>query len=93
MFRLLLASSDVDDGLAGLTGYFDGQVDSSGPTKPVSLFQELEASKTPAPIGAGEVAPNDIVIPEGDTGVDPGPFVGELQSVGADAASWTARSR
>ncbi|MFW6320270.1 MAG: 50S ribosomal protein L10, partial [Halohasta sp.] len=37
------------------------------------------------PINAGEVAPNDIVIPEGDTGVDPGPFVGELQQIGADA--------
>ncbi|MFB6281797.1 MAG: 50S ribosomal protein L10, partial [Haloferacaceae archaeon] len=49
------------------------------------LYQQLEASKTPAPINAGEVAPNDIVIPEGDTGVDPGPFVGELQSVGAEA--------
>ncbi|MGM0389426.1 MAG: 50S ribosomal protein L10, partial [Natrinema limicola] len=42
-------------------------------------------SKTPAPINEGEVAPNDIVIPEGDTGVDPGPFVGELQSIGANA--------
>jgi large subunit ribosomal protein L10 len=52
---------------------------------PFSLYQQLEASKTPAPINAGEVAPNDIVIPEGDTEIDPGPFVGELQSVGADA--------
>src|SRR6056297_3298038 len=51
---------------------------------PFSLYRELEASKTPAPIGAGEVAPNDIVIPEGDTGVDPGPFVGELQQIGAN---------
>ena len=52
---------------------------------PFGLFKQLEASKTPAPINAGEVAPNDIVIPEGDTGVDPGPFVGELQTVGASA--------
>jgi large subunit ribosomal protein L10 len=52
---------------------------------PFALYKELEASKTPAPINEGEVAPNDIVIPEGDTGVDPGPFVGELQSVGANA--------
>jgi large subunit ribosomal protein L10 len=52
---------------------------------PFGLFKQLEASKTPAPINAGEVAPNDIVIPEGDTGVDPGPFVGELQQVGASA--------
>jgi large subunit ribosomal protein L10 len=76
----------VDDGLEDLNGYITGQVGLIGTDdNPFSLFQELEASKTPAPIGAGEVAPNDIVIPEGDTGVDPGPFVGELQSVGADA--------
>ncbi|GAB3663739.1 50S ribosomal protein L10 [Halopiger thermotolerans] len=52
---------------------------------PFSLYKELEASKTPAPINEGEVAPNDIVIPEGDTGIDPGPFVGELQGIGANA--------
>jgi large subunit ribosomal protein L10 len=49
------------------------------------LFQQLEDSKTPAPISGGEVAPDDIVIEEGDTGMDPGPFVGELQTVGASA--------
>ena len=80
------ALDEVDDGLEDLTSYITGQVGLIGTDdNPFSLFQELEASKTPAPIGAGEVAPNDIVIPEGDTGVDPGPFVGELQSVGADA--------
>ena len=52
---------------------------------PFGLYRQLEASKTPAPIGPGEVVPNDIVIPAGDTGVDPGPFVGELQQVGAAA--------
>jgi large subunit ribosomal protein L10 len=52
---------------------------------PFGLYRQLEASKTPAPIGPGEIVPNDIVIPAGDTGVDPGPFVGELQQVGAAA--------
>lgn len=80
------ALDEVDDGLEELNGFVTGQVGLIGTNdNPFSLFQELEASKTPAPIGAGEVAPNEIVIPEGDTGVDPGPFVGELQSVGADA--------
>ncbi len=73
-------------GLGELTGEVDGQVGLIGTNdNPFALYKELEASKTPAPIGAGEVAPNDIVIPEGDTGVDPGPFVGELQQVGANA--------
>ncbi|WP_436927215.1 50S ribosomal protein L10 [Halosimplex amylolyticum] len=80
------ALEEVDDGLEVLTDYVSGQVGLIGTNvNPFALFQQLEASKTPAPINAGEVAPNDIVIPEGDTGIDPGPFVGDLQQVGADA--------
>jgi large subunit ribosomal protein L10 len=80
------ALSEVDEGLEALTEYVEGQVGLIGTNdNPFGLYQQLEESKTPAPIGAGEVAPNDIVIPEGDTGVDPGPFVGDLQQVGANA--------
>ena len=76
----------VDEGLESLVDYVSGQVAFIGTNdNPFGLYRQLEASKTPAPINAGEVAPNDIVIPEGDTGVDPGPFVGELQTVGAEA--------
>jgi large subunit ribosomal protein L10 len=83
---LVRALEDVDDGLEHLTEYVTGQVGLLGTDEnPFSLFQQLEASKTSAPINAGEVAPNDILITEGDTGIDPGPFVGELQSVGANA--------
>jgi len=71
---------------SSLAEHVSGQVGLIGTDdNPFGLYQQLEASKTPAPINAGEVAPNDIVIPEGDTGMDPGQFVGELQSVGADA--------
>ena len=80
------ALEEVDDGLEQLTDYVSGQVAFVGTNdNPFGLYKQLEASKTPAPISAGEIAPNDIVIPEGDTGVDPGPFVGELQQVGAAA--------
>lgn len=80
------ALEEVDDGVEELTQYVSGQVALIGTNdNPFGLFQQLEASKTPAPINAGEVAPNDVVIPEGDTGVDPGPFVGELQTIGAAA--------
>ncbi len=76
----------VDEGMEDLSGYIGGQVGLIGTNEnPFGLYQQLEASKTSAPINAGEVAPNDIVIPEGDTGIDPGPFVGELQNVGANA--------
>ncbi|WP_380677557.1 50S ribosomal protein L10 [Salinigranum sp. GCM10025319] len=80
------ALDEVDEGVEDLSEYLSGQVALVGTDdNPFGLFKTLEASKTPAPINAGEVAPNDIVIPEGDTGVDPGPFVGELQQVGAAA--------
>ena len=80
------ALEHVDDGVEQLTEQLAGQVALIGTNdNPFGLYQQLEASKTPAPINAGEIAPNDIVIPEGDTGIDPGPFVGELQQVGAEA--------
>ncbi|WP_181693081.1 50S ribosomal protein L10 [Natronomonas sp. LN261] len=80
------ALTEVDDGLEDLAEHVEGQIGLIGTNdNPFGLYQQLEASKTPAPINAGEVAPNDVVIPEGDTGVDPGPFVGELQQVGANA--------
>ena len=80
------ALADGADGLEALTEHVSGQVGLIGTDdNPFGLYRRLEESKTSAPINAGETAPNDIVIPEGDTGVDPGPFVGELQNVGANA--------
>jgi large subunit ribosomal protein L10 len=80
------ALSEDAVGLDVLVEYVSGQVGLIGTNdNPFGLYQQLEASKTSAPINAGEVAPEDVVIPEGDTGIDPGPFVGELQSVGASA--------
>ena len=80
------ALDEVDEGLEDLNQYISGQVGIIGTNdNPFGLYKQLESSKTSAPINAGEVAPHDIVIPEGDTGMDPGQFVGELQAVGADA--------
>ncbi|WP_435197237.1 50S ribosomal protein L10 [Natronomonas sp. EA1] len=83
---MVRALEQVDEGFEDLVEHIEGQVGLIGTNaNPFGLYKQLEASKTPAPINAGEIAPNDIVIPEGDTGVDPGPFVGELQQVGANA--------
>ena len=83
---LVRALETLGEGFEQLTDYVSGQVGLIGTNdNSFGLYQQLEASKTSAPINAGEVTPNEIVIPEGDTGVDPGPFVGELQSVGASA--------
>ncbi len=80
------ALENVDEGVENLVEFVSGQVGIIGSNEnPFTVYRRLEESKTPAPISAGEVAPNDIVIPEGDTGMDPGPFVGELQTVGAAA--------
>ncbi|MFC4449641.1 50S ribosomal protein L10 [Halorussus aquaticus] len=80
------ALDEVNEGIEELKQYVSGEVGLIGTNdNPFGLYKQLEASKSPAPISAGEVAPNDILIPEGDTGVDPGPFVGELQSIGASA--------
>ncbi|WP_049970993.1 50S ribosomal protein L10 [Haladaptatus cibarius] len=80
------ALDSVGDGFEDLEEYISGQVGLIGTNdNPFGLYKELEASKSPAPISAGEIAPNEITIPEGDTGVDPGPFVGELQQAGAAA--------
>ncbi len=80
------ALDEVDAGLEDLGEYISGQVGIIGTDdNPFGLYKQLESSKTSAPINAGEVAPNDVVVPEGDTGMDPGQFVGELQAVGAEA--------
>ena len=80
------ALEETDAGLEELLPYLSGHVGLVGTDENAfALYKQLEASKTPAPISAGEVAPNDIVIEEGDTGMDPGPFVGDLQNVGATA--------
>ncbi|MFW5956707.1 MAG: 50S ribosomal protein L10 [Halorhabdus sp.] len=80
------ALDEIDEGFEQLVEYVSGHVGLIGTNEnPFGLYKQLEASKTSAPIGAGEVTPNDIVITEGDTGIDPGPFVGDLQSVGANA--------
>jgi len=77
---------EVGGGVEALTEELQGQIGLVLTNEnPFGLYQTLEDTKTPAPISAGEVAPTDISVEPGDTGVDPGPFVGELQQVGADA--------
>ncbi|MFH1589050.1 MAG: 50S ribosomal protein L10 [archaeon] len=45
---------------------------------PFSLFSTLKKNKSKAPIGAGQTAPNDIIVPAGKTSFSPGPVIGEL---------------
>ena len=65
-----------------LSEHMDGQVAIiATEMNPFKLFKILEDSKTSAPAKPGTVAPDDIIVPEGDTGFEPGPFLGELQKV------------
>ena len=45
---------------------------------PFKLFKTLEESKSPAPIKGGTIAPCDIEVKSGSTGMPPGPFLSEL---------------
>jgi large subunit ribosomal protein L10 len=49
---------------------------------PFQLYQLIQENKTSAAADGGETAPNDIEIPEGDTGIGPGPMLGKLQQAG-----------
>ena len=54
--------------------------------RPHRLYRRLEASKTKAPIKAGQKAVEEIKVPKGETQFKPGPIVGELQKAGIPAA-------
>ena len=72
--------------IVDLSGHMDGQVAViATEMNPFKLYKILEDSKTSAPAKAGSIANDDIIVPEGDTGFEPGPFLGELQQVGIPA--------
>ena len=72
--------------IVDLSGHMDGQVALiATEMNPFKLYKILEDSKTQAPAKPGTIAPEDIIVPEGDTGFEPGPFLGELQQVGIPA--------
>ncbi len=50
---------------------------------PFQLFSLIKKNKTSAAAQGGEIAPSDIEVPEGDTGIGPGPMLGKLQQTGA----------
>ena len=52
---------------------------------PFRLYKILDDSKTDAPAKTGSIASKDIIVPKGDTGFEPGPFLGELQQIGVSA--------
>jgi large subunit ribosomal protein L10 len=53
---------------------------------PFKLFKTLEKSKSPSPIKAGAIAPDDIIVEKCETSFPPGPILGDLQAAGIPAA-------
>jgi len=74
-------------GLKDLKGIVQGQVAIvATQMNPFKLYQKMESTKGKAPAKPGDIAPEDIVIKQGDTPFKPGPIVGELQKAGIPAA-------
>lgn len=84
-----LALEDCNNEKADITGlseFMEGQPALvCTDMNPFRLYKILEDSKTSAPAKAGAIASDDIVVPAGDTGFQPGPFLGELQQIGVPA--------
>ncbi len=51
----------------------------------IKLKEEIENIREKLPVKAGAVAPADIVVPAGPTGIPPGPAIGEFQAAGIPA--------
>lgn len=78
--------NDKKENIIGLSNHMDGQpAIVFTDMNPFKLFKILEDSKTSAPAKEGNIPDSDIVVPEGDTGFEPGPLLGELQQVGIPA--------
>jgi large subunit ribosomal protein L10 len=52
---------------------------------PFQLEKLIYSCKTQAPAKPGNIAPFDLIIPAGDTGLPAGPIIGDLQNAGVKA--------
>ncbi len=79
-------ASKKKENIGTLSGHMEGQPALIfSDMDPFRLFKILENSKTPSPAKPGAIAPEDVVVPKGDTGFPPGPILGELQHLGIPA--------
>ncbi|MFW5911839.1 MAG: 50S ribosomal protein L10 [Candidatus Hadarchaeota archaeon] len=79
-------ASEDEHELEELINYFEGpNALIFSEINPFKLRKLLDENRTSAPAKVGMEAPEDIVIPEGDTDFSPGPVVGELQQAGVNA--------
>ncbi len=75
------------ENLRELAKYVEGQTGIIFTTiNAFKLEKLMEQTLTKAPAKGGEIAPEDIVVHEGETPFKPGPIISELQKVGLPAA-------
>ncbi len=53
---------------------------------PFRLYKIISQNKSETFATAGDVAPKEIVVPAGDTGIPPGPAIGDFKAIGIKAA-------
>jgi large subunit ribosomal protein L10 len=80
--RLGLAAADLD---AMFEGVVQPALVSSATLNSFEIFTELKKTEAGRAAKEGDVAPHQIVVEKMDTGMPPGPIVGELNSVGIPA--------
>ncbi len=51
---------------------------------PFKIQKILRERTVPAEAKVGQIAPVDVIVPKGNTGLDPGPVIGELNRVGIE---------
>lgn len=86
LINLALKGTESKANIIGLNDHMDGQPAMIfTEMNPFKLFKILESNKTSAPAKAGNIASENIVVPKGDTGFEPGPILGELRQVGIPA--------
>jgi large subunit ribosomal protein L10 len=87
MLRSLDKAIESKPSLAGLRQF----IESAQPAvllsniDPFKLQGRISRAKTPARAKAGRVSGKDIIVPAGDTGLPPGPAIGDLQKINLPA--------
>ena len=87
LFKAINSTKDKKKGLEKLE-----EIDSRIPSvifsnlNPFKIFSTLKNSKEKAYAKPGDIAPFDIIVPKGDTGIPPGPAIGSLTKVGIKAS-------
>jgi len=81
-----MALKELGGDLERLSKYFEGQnILIFSKEDPFKLAKMLDEAKVPSFARPGDIAPEDIVVPEGNTGLPPGPIISDFSDVGIPA--------